>query len=110
MSWQKRQEFVNLQDDLVNIPSLNQDSISIKLKDRWSSGSTYTRVGSDILVSVNPFKDLPSSSNETCKLYAANFKNSNPDKERLPPHVFDLVDSAYFHMMRNGEDQSLILT
>lgn len=96
-------------EDLTLVEDATEEAIQLRLKERWSRDDIYTRIGDDVLVSVNPFKMVASSSEEQCKAFAKWAKNSSDDKESLPPHVFDLAASAYFHMMRDGKDQSLVL-
>ena len=70
-------------------------------------GKIYTWVGSNktILLSVNPFQNLPLYSPEQIALHA------NPPPNRpLPPHVYDIAFSAFQEMALEGTDQSILIS
>ena len=70
-------------------------------------GKIYTWVGSNktILLSVNPFQNLPLYSPEQISLHA------NPPPNRpLPPHVYDIAFSAFQEMALEGTDQSILIS
>lgn len=98
------------QEDLASLAVVSEDAIVAQLQDRWSRDQVYTRIGADVLVAVNPVKAVASSTDDTCKQYANSAKDTNLDKAALPPHVFEMAASAYYHMLRTKTDQSLVLT
>ena len=74
----------------------------------------YTRMGSRAVVFVNPAQPIAEFSDSTSKEYAEQAKSLNPihnesTQEAFPPHLFDIVSSAYSHMLRVSQDQSIVL-
>eukprot|EP01041_Mallomonas_annulata_P003798 gene3798-7548_t len=69
-------------NDLILLPSLNEDVILDVLYERYSVSEIYTNTDS-VLLAVNPFKSIPLYTNEIMKLYRE--RDINVIKE-LPPH------------------------
>ena len=55
-------------------------------------------------ICVNPYKWLP--------VYGALVVNMYRGKKRseMPPHLFSIADNAYFDMMTDRENQSILIT
>lgn len=94
-------------DDLSDIENATDEIIAVLLRDRFLKDQIYTRVRDSMLVVVNPYKDSRADIQEISEKYLAEYKNTDI-KERLPPHIFQHINQAYFHMRRTGNDQSII--
>lgn len=107
MPGQKRPDAV---DDLSQLSSISDDIIVSCIRERFMSDNIYTGVGSHALVAVNPHKYVSSNADSVLQKYATDFRNTTDRREsKLPPHVFQLANNAYFHMRRTSQDQSIIL-
>lgn len=83
------------------------------LRDNYNKDAAYTRIGSKLMVSVNSnfSSSAIAASEKLSKKYAKEFRENTGDSDNaLPPHVFDLVSSAYLHMVKERKDQSILLT
>lgn len=61
-----------------------------------------TSIG-QVLISVNPYKDLHVFSQQQIEKYKSN------DPFLIPPHVFSVADEAYRALVSEGESQSIII-
>ena len=94
---------VNEIDDLVNLPILNENVILEELCKRFCSGRIYTYIGG-ILIAINPFKYFPIYNPKYVKAY------QHKKLGELPPHVFAIADSAYDDMLRDKQDQCIVIS
>ncbi|OCT63578.1 hypothetical protein XELAEV_18044673mg [Xenopus laevis] len=92
-----------LDDDLVNLEVLDEDSIIHQLQTRYADLQIYTYVG-DILIALNPFQNLSIYSPQFSKLYHGVKRASNP------PHIFASADAAYQGMVTFCKDQCIIIS
>lgn len=81
-----------LQEDLAGLSELDESSLLESLSGRFTQNHIYTYIG-DILVAVNPFKQLPLYEKEVSERYKCHEKSS------LPPHIFAVADRAYQSML-----------
>ena len=88
--------------DLCNISDLNEMSILHSLRIRFKQDFIYTNV-STILISVNPFKQLPIYTPQILENYRANARD-------LPPHIFGTASMAYDAMTASGHDQAVVIS
>lgn len=95
-------------DDLAEIENITDESIVNTLRDRFLQDQIYTRVRNSLLVVINPYKDSRAEIQETSEQYLAEYKTTD-GREKLPAHIFQHVNQAYFHMRRTGNDQSIVL-
>ncbi|XP_078537714.1 myosin-IIIb [Lissotriton helveticus] len=93
----------SLDDDLVNLEVLDEDTIIRQLQTRFSDLQMYTYVG-DILIALNPFQNLSIYSPQFSKLYHGVKRSSNP------PHIFASADAAYQGMVTFSKDQCIIIS
>jgi chitin synthase len=105
MSVHQRLEAVS---DLTTLSPVSDDIIVSCLRERFMSDTVYTNIGSSALVSINPHKYIPSNADSTMLKYAAEYRDTSETKEKLPPHIFQLANDAYFHMRRTTQDQCLL--
>ncbi|XP_051846628.1 myosin-IIIb [Antechinus flavipes] len=96
-------EKYSLDDDLVNLEVLDEDTIIHQLQKRFSDLQIYTYVG-DILIALNPFQNLNIYSPQFSKLYHGVKRSSNP------PHIFASADAAYQGMVTFSKDQCIIIS
>ncbi|PIK41081.1 putative myosin-IIIb [Apostichopus japonicus] len=75
-------------DDLATLSNLEEKSLLEELKARYGKNKIYTYIG-DILVAVNPYKDLDLYNKETSERYKGKRRRDNP------PHLFAVADSSY---------------
>ena len=106
--------------DLSSLPlaNINDDTIVAVLRERFMTDHIYTGLSSNAIVALNPHKYVQTNSDATCKRYADEYRDvelyevmeDGRRKERLPPHVFQLANNAYYHMRRTGQDQCIVFT
>ncbi|KAK7028004.1 hypothetical protein VNI00_015091 [Paramarasmius palmivorus] len=96
--------------DLSQLTSISDDIIVACLRERFMSDIIYTSIGSNILVAFNPHKYVASNADSVMYKYAAEYRNTDREKEVLPPHVFQLANNAYYHMKRTTMDQVIVFS
>lgn len=101
--WQAQNVKVSGVDDMVLLSKINEDAITDNLKKRYMDDYIFTYIGS-VLISVNPFKQLPYFTDREVELYqgAAQYEN--------PPHIYALADNMYRNMMIDSENQCVIIS
>ncbi|KAK5921508.1 hypothetical protein CgunFtcFv8_018866 [Champsocephalus gunnari] len=90
-------------DDMVLLSKISEDAITENLKKRYNDDYIFTYIGA-VLISVNPFKQLPYFTDREVELYqgAAQYEN--------PPHIYALADTMYRNMMIDSENQCVIIS
>ncbi|XP_054639094.1 myosin IEb [Dunckerocampus dactyliophorus] len=90
-------------DDMVLLSKISEDAITDNLKKRYMDDYIFTYIG-PVLISVNPFKQLPYFTEREVELYqgAAQYEN--------PPHIYALADNVYRNMMIDSENQCVIIS
>ncbi|XP_062897019.1 myosin-7-like [Mobula hypostoma] len=90
-------------EDMAMLTNLNEASVLHNLRRRYSSWMIYTYSGL-FCVTVNPYKWLP--------VYSAPVVAAYKGKRRseAPPHIYSIADNAYNDMVRNRENQSMLIT
>uniref|UniRef100_A0A8D0G5J8 Myosin motor domain-containing protein n=1 Tax=Sphenodon punctatus TaxID=8508 RepID=A0A8D0G5J8_SPHPU len=90
-------------DDMVLLAKISEDAIVENLKKRFMDDYIFTYIG-PVLISVNPFKQLPYFTDREIDLYqgAAQYEN--------PPHIYALADNMYRNMLIDGENQCVIIS
>lgn len=101
--WQTQNVKVSGVDDMVLLSKINEDAITDNLKKRYMDDFIFTYIG-PVLISVNPFKQLPYFTDREIELYqgAAQYEN--------PPHIYALADNMYRNMMIDSENQCVIIS
>jgi myosin heavy subunit len=94
-------------DDMVMVDSLNQAQMVHLLKQRYMRDEIYTWVGAShsVLVSINPFKQLPIYTATTM----AEFAHPSPNKLDSP-HTFAIASSAFQHMRSHLQNQAILIS
>ncbi|EQB78343.1 myosin IF-like protein [Camelus ferus] len=118
--WQSHNVKQSGVDDMVLLPQITEDAIVGNLRKRfmddyifvpWATGrdpaqffpkGPQTYIGS-VLISVNPFKQMPYFTDREVDLYqgAAQYEN--------PPHIYALTDNMYRNMLIDCENQCVII-
>uniref|UniRef100_H3CXS5 Osteoclast-stimulating factor 1 n=1 Tax=Tetraodon nigroviridis TaxID=99883 RepID=H3CXS5_TETNG len=105
--WQSQNVKQSGVDDMVLLSKITEDAIVENLKKRYMDDyifvSFLTYIG-PVLISVNPFKQMPYFTEREIELYqgAAQYEN--------PPHIYALTDNMYRNMMIDGENQCVIIS
>ncbi|KAI3648403.1 hypothetical protein MP228_006257 [Amoeboaphelidium protococcarum] len=104
--WRLVQELMGKKDtDLINsAPAQDADVVSA-LNERFNKDRVYTRIGNHCMVSVNPYKPLADSSDDSLKSIVSAVKDG---VDREQPHVFELVSDVYYNMLQKKDDQSVL--
>ncbi|XP_058871137.1 unconventional myosin-If-like [Acipenser ruthenus] len=101
--WQSQNVKQSGVDDMVLLSKITEDAIVENLKKRYMDDYIFTYIGS-VLISVNPFKQMPYFTDREIELYqgAAQYEN--------PPHVYALTDNMYRNMIIDAENQCVIIS
>ncbi|XP_028259817.1 unconventional myosin-If isoform X2 [Parambassis ranga] len=101
--WQSQNVKQSGVDDMVLLSKITEDAIVENLKKRYMDDYIFTYIG-PVLISVNPFKQMPYFTDREIELYqgAAQYEN--------PPHIYALTDNMYRNMMIEGENQCVIIS
>eukprot|EP00602_Paraphysomonas_sp_CaronLab_P010658 CAMPEP_0185037120 /NCGR_PEP_ID=MMETSP1103-20130426/31086_1 /TAXON_ID=36769 /ORGANISM="Paraphysomonas bandaiensis, Strain Caron Lab Isolate" /LENGTH=1566 /DNA_ID=CAMNT_0027574947 /DNA_START=35 /DNA_END=4735 /DNA_ORIENTATION=+ len=94
-------------DDMVMVDSLNQAQMIHLLRERYNADQIYTWVGAShsVLVSINPFKQLPIYTVSTMTEFA------HPSPNKLdPPHTFAIASSAYENLRSELRNQAILIS
>uniref|UniRef100_A0A4W3JZZ0 Myosin-7B n=1 Tax=Callorhinchus milii TaxID=7868 RepID=A0A4W3JZZ0_CALMI len=90
-------------EDMAMLTHLNEASVLHNMRRRYANWMIYTYSGL-FCVTVNPYKWLP--------VYTAPVVAAYKGKRRseAPPHIYSIADNAYNDMLRNRENQSMLIT
>ncbi|XP_021234068.1 unconventional myosin-If [Numida meleagris] len=101
--WQSHNVKQSGVDDMVLLAKISEDAIVENLKKRFMDDYIFTYIG-PVLISVNPFKQMPYFTDKEIELYqgAAQYEN--------PPHIYALTDNMYRNMLIDGENQCVIIS
>ena len=90
-------------DDLAGLTNLNEDTLLHEIKVRYEANNIYTYV-SDILIAVNPFKDLGLYGAERAAKYNKIMRSDQP------PHLFAVADASFHQLFEQRKDQCLVIS
>ncbi|XP_039570301.1 unconventional myosin-XVI isoform X2 [Passer montanus] len=93
-------------DDLASLSELTDSSLLYEIQKRFNNNQIYTYIG-DILLLVNPFKELPIYSTMVTQLYLS---DSGKLCSSLPPHIFSCAERAYHMLFQEQRPQCFILS
>ncbi|XP_034936680.1 unconventional myosin-Ie-like [Chelonus insularis] len=102
--WQSQHvQIISGVDDMVLLPKITEDAIMENLRKRYMDDYIYTCIG-PVLVSINPFKQMPYFGEREVQIYqgAAPYEN--------PPHIYGLADEMYRNMLIDVESQCVIIS
>ncbi|KAI8979324.1 chitin synthase-domain-containing protein [Mycotypha africana] len=98
--------------DISSLEEINDKKVTDILHSKFLNYNVYTDIGACNIVAVNPFKQLAQNDAQTSEDYVTSYKATFPKKQihnKLNSHIFELVNRAYLHMRRTGNDQVLFL-
>ncbi|XP_072166992.1 unconventional myosin-If-like [Diadema setosum] len=101
--WQSQGRKQSGVEDMVLLSKIQEGAIVDNLKKRFMDDLIYTYIG-PVLISVNPFKQMPYFTDKEIDMYqgAAIYEN--------PPHVYALTDDMYRNMLIEYENQCVIIS
>ncbi|NWS60894.1 MYO1F protein, partial [Chunga burmeisteri] len=101
--WQSHNVKQSGVDDMVLLSKIAEEAIVENLKKRFMDDYIFTYIG-PVLISVNPFKQMPYFTDREIEMYqgAAQYEN--------PPHIYALTDNMYRNMLIDGENQCVIIS
>jgi len=98
-------------DDLLALGDFNEGALLHNVRVRYFRDEIYTGIGSPILISVNPFANLPGLYNETKqKFYRDRAAAAGAGDVQVPPHLFSVVAAAHTAMLGDSKNQSIIIS
>ncbi|XP_071534799.1 myosin-IIIb-like isoform X2 [Panulirus ornatus] len=90
-------------DDLACLEKLTEEVIVEHLCRRYQTDQIYTYMG-DILIAVNPFKEIGVYGDKESRLHRGMVKSENP------PHIFAMADNAYHCMLHQKQQQCIVIS
>ncbi|CAF0931345.1 unnamed protein product, partial [Brachionus calyciflorus] len=90
-------------DDMADLTYLNDASVLHNLRERYKNWLIYTYSGL-FCVTINPYKRLPVYTMKMVDLYRGKKRNE------VPPHLYSIADTAYANMLRDRDNQSMLIT
>jgi len=90
-------------NDFVLLEHITEEEFMKNLKVRYEDDAIYTFIG-NVVVSINPYKQLPIYTNEIIENYRARFIYE------LPPHIYSVASDAHRDMNSRKRDQCIIIS
>ncbi|XP_050729022.1 myosin-IIIb-like isoform X4 [Eriocheir sinensis] len=90
-------------DDLACLERLTEEVIVDHLERRYQTDQIYTYMG-DILIAVNPFKELGVYGDQESRRHRGMVKSENP------PHIYAMADNAYHTMLHQKQQQCIVIS
>ncbi|XP_065484832.1 myosin-IIIa isoform X2 [Caloenas nicobarica] len=90
-------------DDLATLEVLDENTVTEQLQKSYAKDQIYRYVG-DILIAVNPFRNIDIYSSQHSKLYIGAKRTANP------PHIFAVADIGYQSMVTYNSDQCIVIS
>lgn len=89
--------------DFVLLSEISMDAFVKNLKIRFEKGRIYTYIG-EVLVSVNPYRDLP--------IYGSDYIKSYKGREMFerPAHIFALAEAAYRTLKQRSLNSCIVIS
>ncbi|XP_045484063.1 unconventional myosin IC isoform X1 [Pieris rapae] len=99
----QHRERVGVQDFVLLEDFRSEAAFIDNLRKRFNENIIYTYIG-NVLISVNPYKNLPIYTEEKTKLY---YKKAFFE---APPHVFAIADNAYRSLVYEHREQCILIS
>ncbi|CAE7225641.1 rtcb [Symbiodinium sp. CCMP2592] len=100
-------------DDLLTLGDFNEPALLHNIRVRYEEDKIYTGIGTPILISVNPYQNIPGLYSvermREYKRYAAKAP-SQVAGGGLPVHLYSVADAAYRAMLQEKASQSIIIS
>lgn len=93
----------DMMEDMAMLTHLNEASVLFNLRRRYAAWMIYTYSGL-FCVTMNPYKWLPVYTPPVVAAYRGKRRSE------APPHIYSIADNAYNDMLRNRENQSMLIT
>eukprot|EP01137_Pigoraptor_chileana_P009848 Opistho-2@58696 len=90
-------------DDLAKLEVLDDKTMLSSLDDRYAQDAIYTFIG-DILIAINPFKDIDVYNVDFARWYV------NAKKNFYPPHIYAVADAAYQQLVSGKGNQCVVIS
>ncbi|KAK9463558.1 P-loop containing nucleoside triphosphate hydrolase protein, partial [Lipomyces oligophaga] len=91
-------------EDLTNLSYLNEPAVLYAIKLRYQQLSIYTYSGI-VLIATNPFQRVDNLySSDIVQMY------SGKNRGELEPHLFAIAEDAYRCMLRDGQNQTIVVS
>lgn len=90
-------------DNLTSLVELDEKTLLENVRRRYQTGRVYTDVG-DILLAVNPFKQLSIYTDQWSELYSTSIID---DKA---PHIFGVAAKAFAALLQTKKDQVCVIS
>ena len=108
-------------EDLLSLGDFTEGALLHNIRVRYGKDMIYTAIGMPILISVNPYQNLPGLyDSKAIKKYrkaAGNANNSGAGSSTsslagssLPPHLYSMAQQAYQTLLRDRKAQSIIIS
>lgn len=96
-------------DDLLQLGDFNEAALLQNVRVRYSEDKIYTGIGNPILISVNPYQNIPGlySVERQREYRQAGGKVSNGGP---PVHLYSVADAAFQTMLHDKVNQSIIIS
>jgi myosin-1 len=91
-------------EDLTLLSDVHEGVVMGVLQDRYMRDQIFTYIGSSVLVSVNPFKDIGDNNSAMRRSYI------NREQGEMPPHLYAFADRSLRTLIANNESQSIIVS
>jgi myosin heavy subunit len=109
-------------EDMADMTYLNDATVLHNLRARYASWFIYVSLSLYFIISynytilffktysglfcvtINPYKRLPVYTMKMINMYRGKKKNE------VPPHLYSIADGAYQAMLRDRENQSMLIT
>ncbi|RKP37203.1 myosin-2 [Dimargaris cristalligena] len=90
-------------DDLTHLSHLHEPAVLHNIRTRYAQHNIYTYSGI-VLIAVNPFQRVSLYSQDIIEAY------SGKSRGELEPHLFAIAEDAFQGMLREGRDQTIIVS
>jgi myosin heavy subunit len=102
---------MNNNDDLASCNISGIDSILSHLASRYDKRQNHTMVGSDILISLSSSNapSTPDDAKKYAEISERRWLTSSLSDLASVPHPYDLAGSAFYGMLNNEQNQSILI-
>ncbi|KAI7897194.1 P-loop containing nucleoside triphosphate hydrolase protein [Mucor mucedo] len=90
-------------EDMAELLYMHEPAVVHNLTQRYKKNDIYTYSGL-FLVAVNPYRYLPIYSTEIIRHYRKKRRGE------VPPHIYAIADHAFYDMLHDKENQSILIT
>ncbi|KAJ3013499.1 hypothetical protein HKX48_005722 [Thoreauomyces humboldtii] len=95
-------------DLLTKLVSPTLENVLSTIKRRYAAGDYFTKLGENALLVLGGSAVLAESTAQVASEYARWIIDTSEQKPDLPPHIFDMAASCFYHMTRDFRNQSVV--